>query len=222
MVRRLRIAVIVGGTVLAMAGLVGAWGKVSPEQRLQQALDATHTLTARFKEKVTGQTAGAAKSSHGTLAIAKPGRFRWTYTKPYREIIVATGKKIYVYDPDLQQVTVRNEAHALAAGPAALLSGKGRIADSFSVTSSREAGGMLWITLSPKKSDSNFTRIKVGLDSRNRIKTMVLTGHLKQVTHLQFSRIRRNVRLKDSLFQFEVPKGTDVINHTHAPGEATR
>lgn len=215
MIRTLSMAVITA----CMLGLAAAAGAApAPAQRLDRLFSQTHTLRAHFAETVKNANAATVKHSSGTLAISKPGRFRWDYTKPYRQLIVADGTKLWLYDPGLQQVTVRNESHALAAGPAALLAGTGKVEDQFVVSDAGERGGLRWVRLVPRNAQSDYTEMQVGLDRQGDLRELLLKSKLDQTTRLVFSHIERNVKLDDGLFTFTPPKGADVVHQGSGSG----
>ncbi len=186
----------------------------TPASRLDALLAATTTLTAHFSETIANANAVTVKQSSGTVAIAKPGRFRWDYEKPYRQIIVADGEKLWMYDPELEQVTVRDEPQALAAGPASLLAGRGQVEANFSVSEGGSANGLQWIKLVPKTDESDYKAIRIGFTLNGVIRAMELDSNLDQTTHIEFSDVKRNVAIDPARFRFTPPPGADVVNQT--------
>ncbi len=205
--------------VLAAAGARAAT-PAAPAQRLDALFSQTRTLTAHFSETVKNANAATVKQSSGTLAISKPGRFRWSYEKPYKQLIVADGHRLWLYDPGLQQVTVRPESRALAAGPAALLAGNSKVEDQFKVSDAGRHGGLDWVRLVPLNAESDYTAMQVGLDARGRLKALTLDSKLGQTTRIVFSDLKRNVRLDPGLFKFTPPPGVDVV-HQQSPAATT-
>jgi len=205
----------------AAALLIPASGRAAPSgpaQKLDHLLAQTKTLTARFIETVENANAATVKHARGTLAISKPGRFRWDYRKPYKQLIVADGDKLWVYDPGLQQVTVRPEPQALAAGPASLLAGSGKVQEQFDVTDQGRSGGLHWLKLVPHSSGTDYSAIRIGLDGNGGIRAMDLKSNLGQTTHLVFKDVKRNVHVDESQFHFTPPAGVDVV---HQPAAGT-
>lgn len=203
---------------LLALGVNARAGVPEPAQRLDHLFSQTHTLKAHFSESVKNANAATVKQSSGTLAISKPGRFRWDYTKPYRQLIVADGNKLWLYDPGLQQVTVRDESHALAAGPAALLAGTGKVEDQFIVSDAGKHDGLSWIRLVPRNAQSDYSAMQVGLDSSGELTQLVLESKLDQTTRITFTDVERNVKLDDGLFKFSPPKGADVVHQGSGSG----
>jgi len=190
-----------------------------PAQRLDALLAQTKTLTAHFTETVENANAATVKHAEGTLAISKPGRFRWDYLKPYKQLIIADGDKLWVYDPGLQQVTVRPEPQALAAGPASLLAGSGKVEAQFDVTDEGTKRGLHWLKLVPHSDSTDYSAIRIGLADSGGIRAMDLKSHLGQTTHLEFKNVKRNGPVDASQFRFTPPEGVDVV---HQPAARTR
>ncbi|MGH8225260.1 MAG: outer membrane lipoprotein chaperone LolA [Gammaproteobacteria bacterium] len=211
-------------TITAFSALLLCAGAMAatptPAARLDTLLAATTTLTAHFSETIANANAVTVKQSSGTVAIAKPGRFRWDYEKPYQQIIVADGEKLWIYDPGLEQVTVRNEPQALAAGPASLLAGAGHVAASFDVSGGGSADGLQWIKLVPKTDESDYKAIRIGFTANGVIRAMELDSNLDQTTHIEFSDVKRNAPIAPARFIFTPPPGADVVNQTPAAASA--
>src|SRR5690606_6675924 len=137
-------------------------------------------------------------------------RFRWDYRAPYEQVIVSDGVRIWVYDRDLEQVTVRKLDQALSATPAMLLSGEGALTDNFDVIAAEERSGVLWVELQPKRDDTDFKSVRLGFAGQH-LRYMELADKLGQTTLLEFSDVRRNPSLDAARFVFDVPPGADVI-----------
>jgi len=152
----------------------------------------------------------------GTLTLARPNRFRWDYREPYEQTIVADGRKLWLYDPDLEQVTVRSLEQGLGATPAMLLSGSGKVGDAFAAGPIERQQGLTWYRLAPKRQGSDFERVSLGFDRRNELAAMELVDKLGQTTTIEFSRVKRGAALGDSLFRFVPPNGADVIGEAAA------
>ncbi len=186
----------------------------SPASQLDALLAQTRTLTAHFTETVENASAVTVKHSSGTVAIAKPGRFRWDYQKPYKQIIVADGEKLWTYDPALEQATVRDEPQALASGPAALLAGTAHVEEGFTVTAAGRSDGLAWLKLVPKADDTSYKAIRIGLDRKGQIRALELDSKLDQTTRIEFSHVKRNEAVDPARFEFKPPAGTDVVHQS--------
>jgi outer membrane lipoprotein carrier protein len=186
-------------------------------QRIESFLRGLEGLQAQFKQVLTDRNGATTEEAHGTLAIRRPDRFRWDYREPYQQVIVADGTRIWLYDSDLDQVTVRKLDDTLSATPAMLLSGKGNLEDNFTVTQVRQEGNppVLWVRMEPKRDDTDFKWVRLGFVNSD-LKFMELADKLGQTTHLEFSNLERNPPLDPSLFTFTVPPGADVIGDASA------
>jgi outer membrane lipoprotein carrier protein len=149
--------------------------------------------------------------SSGTFVFARPGKFIWTYEKPYEQLLQADGDNLYVYDKDLNQVTIRKLGGALGASPAAILFGSNDLEQNFTLHDAGVKGGIDWLELTPKARDTQFESVGIGFRDGN-LEAMELHDVFGNVTLLTFSNIQKNPPLKAGAFKFAVPKGADVIN----------
>lgn len=184
-------------------------------QKVEGFLQGLQSLQAQFKQTLTDRNGQVVEEASGTLAIRRPDRFRWDYREPNEQVIVADGARIWLYDADLEQVTVRKLDDTLSATPAMLLSGQGNLEENFSVTQMSQEGGVSWVRLQPKRGDTDFKWVRLGFEGAT-LKFMQLADKLGQTTHLEFSQLERNPALDPSRFTFTVPPGADVI------GDASR
>ena len=169
------------------------------------------TLKADFTQSVENAQLSTVDQSSGTLWISRPGKFRWDYKKPYEQQIVSNGDKIWIYDTDLEQVTVQSAKSELGQTPAMLLSSNKPLEDSFSIKDDGELNGLHWIELGPKKNDAGFDAIRLGF-KKGKLKIMLMQDNLGQITEIQFKLLSRNVPIDNSLFEFKVPEGVDVFD----------
>jgi outer membrane lipoprotein carrier protein len=181
-------------------------------RHLEQILGALQTFKSGFEQTLAGAHGEVLERASGTLYLAKPNRFRWDYATGVRQLIVSDGERVWLYDQELDQVTVRSLGRSLTATPAMLLSGTGRLADSFRVSDLGRYEGLDWIKLLPKTADTDFREIRVGL-AGNELARMTLKDKLGQSTELAFTNLERNPLLDASLFRFEPPPGVDVIGN---------
>jgi len=155
--------------------------------------------------------AGQPTTSSGKFTFARPGKFIWQYEKPYAQLLQADGDKLYVYDKDLNQVTVRALGNALGASPAAILFGSNDLDKNFTLRDAGVKAGIDWLELTPKAKDTQFQRVGIGFKDGN-LEAMELHDVFGNVTLLTFSNIQKNPALPADAFRFTVPKGADVIN----------
>jgi outer membrane lipoprotein carrier protein len=183
--------------------------------RMHAFLADVHSLKADFTQVVLDSNLKQVKESHGTLSIKRPGRFRWDYSKPNPEIIVADGKRLWLYDVELQQVTVKPLNDTLAASPAVLLSGSNDVEKSFMVEDQGDKDGLAWVDLKPKVKDTDFEDVKLGFKGDD-VAVMELKDNLGNLTRISFDHLQRNLEIGDATFTFAPPKGADVIGDTGA------
>jgi outer membrane lipoprotein carrier protein len=188
-------------------------------QRIEQFLEGLQTLEASFTQLLTDRSGQTLEESSGVLAIRRPDRFRWDYREPYEQTIVADGSRIWLYDHDLEQVTVRKLDETLAGTPAMLLSGRGKLTDNFTVTEATTDGAVQWVRMEPRREDTDFKWVRLGFEG-NVLRYMQLADKLGQTTELEFSKVERNAPLDPSRFTFTVPPGADVIGDASSTGDS--
>ena len=165
---------------------------------------------AAFVQRVVAKGQSAPKDSAGTFTFQRPGKFRWAYEKPYEQLIVGDGGKLWIYDRDLNQVIVRKLDLALGASPAALLAGDNALEGNFIVTDAGTNGGMDLIDARPKAAESGFERVRIGFKD-NLPRLMELTDTFGNVTTLVFGGFERNPVLDAAQFRFVAPPGADIV-----------
>jgi outer membrane lipoprotein carrier protein len=142
--------------------------------------------------------------------LLRPGRFRWTYAKPVDQLIVGDGQRVWIYDRDLNQVTVRRLSKALGSTPAALLAGSSDVEKAFDLSEAGQRDGLEWLEAKPKDREAGFERIRMGFDTAG-VRAMELTDNFGQTTLLRFTNLLRNPKVDAADFRFEPPKGADVL-----------
>jgi len=176
---------------------------------------ATKTATARFEQQVHDRAGKVIERASGTFSFARPGKFRWTYDKPHRQVLVADGTKLWIHDPDLNQVTVKRIDRAISSTPAALLAGRDDITELFTLRDAGAADGLNWVEASPKAQDTGFERVRLGLQGRT-LAAMELQDQLGGRTMLRFTELKPNVPVAADAFTFVPPKGADVMEDAPA------
>ena len=175
----------------------------------------TKTATARFEQQVVDRAGKVVERASGTFAFARPGKFRWTYEKPHKQLLVADGTKLWIHDPDLNQVTVKRIDQAISSTPAALLAGRDDITKLFTLRDGGAADGLNWVEASPKSPDTGFERVRLGLQGRT-LAAMELQDQLGGRTVLRFSDVKANASVPADTFAFTPPKGADVLEDAPA------
>jgi len=178
---------------------------------LKNFVNQTTSAKARFAQMVLDKNLKKLQQATGTMQFSRPGRFRWEYDKPYEQTIVGDGSRLWIYDKDLNQVTVRKLDRALGASPAALLAGSNEIEKEYTITSIGNQEGLDWIEAVPKARDTAFERIRLGF-SGTTLQAMELRDQFGQVTVIRFADLERNPKLSPDAFKFTPPKGADVIS----------
>lgn len=164
---------------------------------------------ASFTQTVTSADGKKQRTSSGEFAFVRPNRFRFVYARPFEQQIVGDGRKVWLYDVDLNQVTVRPMAQALAGTPAALLAGSGFEHD-FDLQAQPDADGLAWVLATPRAKDGSIQSLRVGF-SGGALAALEIVDAFGQRSLLRFSAFEANARLPDELFRFTPPKGADVI-----------
>jgi outer membrane lipoprotein carrier protein len=170
----------------------------------------TKSATGRFEQQVMDRSGRVVERGSGTFAFARPGKFRWIYEKPHPQTLVADGQKLWIYDPDLQQVTIKRMDQAISSTPAALLAGREDITALFSLRDAGTANGLEWVEATPKTPDTGFDRVRLGLKDKQ-LAAMELFDQLGGHSVLRFVDLKPNAPVPADAFKFTPPKGADVI-----------
>jgi outer membrane lipoprotein carrier protein len=200
--------------VLGVVTSIGA--QASPASQVDQYLSGLKSWSADFEQSINDSQGKTTRRATGHLYLQKPGRFRWDYSAPGEQMVLADGKKLWFYDKDLAQANVRELDATLASTPAMLLSSGAPVSAEFDITTLPAADGLEWFQLRPKKSGGDFLAARVGF-RKGELVQMLLADKLNQVTRLEFTHAVRNQPLAADLFTFTPPAGVDVIGR--APGE---
>lgn len=182
-----------------------------PIAQLKNFLAASKSFSADFEQKVINEQGNPVQTSYGQFYLQRPGKFRWNYAKPFQQEIVATNGKVSFYDVDLEQVTVKKLDDSVGSTPALLLSGQVSLDDNFTMEQQGSEGDMQWIKLLPKKQETSFKYVTIGLE-KGKLAGMELMDNFGQLTRIYFSKILINPPLKPTLFDFTPPKGVDVFS----------
>ena len=172
---------------------------------------ASRTATARFEQQVLDGKGRVVDRSSGTFAFSRPGKVRWSYDKPVSTLSVAAGKRLWIHDADLNQVTVRPMDRALSATPAALLAGQGDVTAVFTLREAAPADGLEWLEATPKERDTGFERVRIGMKGTVPA-AMELHDSLGGRTILRFPEFRAGAKVDADAFRFTPPRGADVLD----------
>jgi outer membrane lipoprotein carrier protein len=230
--RRLRVSIepLVAVLALALAHVVAAQPadagahKHTPDAQpadasarglatLDAFLSGVHSLSADFKQEIYAADGRLVETDTGTLSLARPNRFRWNQAAPTELVVVADGKKLWMYDVELAQVTVAPLDDAVASSPAMLLSGNRDVRDGFDVVEADTRDGLDWVKLVPKAGGADFTSLLIGFEGKSPRRLEFVDG-LNQVTRVALANVVVNLDLADGVFEFRAPAGVNVLGGT--------
>ncbi|HEX4153376.1 MAG TPA: outer membrane lipoprotein chaperone LolA [Steroidobacteraceae bacterium] len=183
----------------------------SAATEVEHYLDGLSSWSADFKQTIADAKGKVLRSAEGKFYLERPGKFRWDYSEPSEQLILADGKQIWFYDKDLAQANVRNMDGTLASTPAMLLSGTGSVSSEFDIKALPSEGGLRWFQLVPKHPSSDFQLVRIGFDRDGELASMFLADKLDQITQVTFTHPVKNPKLIPDLFTFTPPPGVDVI-----------
>ncbi len=172
-----------------------------------------NTFEARFGQIVLDETLAEIDNSQGKMWIQRPGLFRWDYEPPDAQEIVGDGENIWIYDIELEQVSVRSQDPTIGRSPAILLAGSGNLDDNYEVIDIGSQGRFDWVNLIPRDENSGFREVRIGFED-NRLRLLELLDNLDQRTRISFVDLKENIPIPLTTFEFIPPQGVDVIDNT--------
>ena len=183
----------------------------SPIKALKSFLAKSTTIRADFKQVSFDESGKPAQTSYGLFYLQRPGKFRWDYKKPFEQQIISNANKVWFYDVDLEQVTIKKLDKSVGSTPALLLSGQIEIEDNFIIKQQGKDEGLEWVKLSPKDENSGFKYILIGMDN-GKLGGMELSDNFGQLTRIYFSKLKTNQAIDKKMFEFNAPDGVDVFS----------
>jgi len=197
--------------LLLSAMLICAVGAASADalDALKAFVRDARTGQANFTQTVTSPDGARKKTSSGSFEFARPNRFRFAYTKPFEQLIVADGQKVWIHDIDLNQVSSRRLSQALGATPAALLAG-GSLEQDFVLEAAPDRDGLAWVDARPRERDGALQSVRIGFRGKD-LAALEIVDSFGQTSRLQFSNLVTNIAFAPERFRFTVPPGADVI-----------
>lgn len=196
------------GMLLGLLAVPAAAGEAL--ERLEDFTTGLESFTAGFVQTRYDEDQEPIRESKGLAWLKRPGLFRWEYREPYQQMIVADGERLWIYDVDLEQVTVRKTGRALGTAPIMLLSDAEPLSEQYDLKDLGKREGLYWVRLRPKVDDTDFEEIYLGFDDRS-LKVMELRDRFDQATQIQFNNAELNPDISGDRFRFEPPGGVDVI-----------
>ena len=195
--------------ILSCGLLIASHASAAGIDQLKAFWANTQAAQGTFAQSVVAKSGRKPQNSAGIFMLARPGKLRWSYEKPYQLLLVADGEKLWTYDLDLNQVTIGKMQKTLGASPAALLTGES-LDKHFTLAEAGTADGLEIVDAVPKSADSTFARVRIGL-SNNLPRLMEVQDNFGQTTTLLFTEFQSNPALPADAFRFTPPKGADVI-----------
>ena len=206
----IRTASLILSVFTVVAAPAGADDSDAGQSLVNDFVNDVITMEARFEQTLIDAGGEVVERSSGTLEIERPGKFRWSYTEPYEQWLVADGRNIWSYDLDLMQVTVKPQADALANTPALLLGGADEALSQFDFVGSTVEDGMTWVRMVPVDTSSGFERMELGFEAGT-LTRMVFFDNLEQTTFVAFHDLRTNEPIDAARFEFDMPEDADLV-----------
>ena len=198
------------GTILMLFGMMQSFAD-SHETRLQRNLENYASLTGQFTQIISSEKSQHIQSSAGEFWIQKPNRFRWHYSTPYVQKIISNGEKLWIYDEDLEQVTIKEASESIESSPLAVIVGATSLDTAFDVTPVDGLDNLQWLRLIPNAEANSFEFIEVGFKN-GLLSKMRLKDNFGQTTYLTFTDVMVDTSIDTNRFEFAVPEGADVFN----------
>lgn len=196
--------------LLALILLLPMLAQANPVDRLKAFYQTTPSMKAEFKQTVLDRKGQKVQEVTGFMQLLRPGKFRWDYKKPYVQLIIGDGEKIWLFDPELNQVTVRTLEKMLGSSPAALLAGSTEVEKAFELKDAGRQDELEWVEATPREKDGSFEFVLLGFKG-DQLAEMELHDSFGQTTVIEFLRIERNPKLNPRSFKFVPPPGADVV-----------
>lgn len=208
--------------LIAVSFISAAPAVVSAQTALLEFSSSMRSFTANFNQTVYDSDSVALQESVGSVEMLRPGKFRWTYTQPNTQLIVADGLTLWVYDEDIKQVTMQPQATTLGSAPIGLLSGEMSIEAEFTIKELGVENGLEWFELLPLEQDTDFNTVYIALDD-NGLHAMELRDNFDQATQIKFTNFKKNIDIDAQRFSFTPPEGADVVGESGVaePDEST-
>ena len=192
--------------------LLPTMAAASATESLKTFIHEAKTVSATFSQTLLDKNARTIQESSGTMQFERPDKFRWVYEKPYEQLIVGDGKRVWFYDADLNQVTVRQFDVTIGSSPAALLAGNIAIEENFELIELGQQNQIEWLEAIPKNKESVFEFIQLGFTPDGTLEVMALRDNFGQTTLLTFTDLDKNPVLPADFFTFTPPENADVIS----------
>ena len=198
-----------GALMALLLGAQGSWA--GGLERLRAFVQDTRSGEAQFTQtNLSAKSGGGGSNSSGLFQFSRPGRFRWEYREPYPQLIVGDGKTLWIWDPDLKQVTRKKLADSLGSTPAAILAGDNALEKGFTLQDDGQSDGLEWVLATPRTRESGFERVRLGFDASS-LARMELHDSFGHTILIRFTAFKTAPRFAPDTFRFTPPAGADVI-----------
>ena len=201
---------LIGTLVLTMPFLTYADAASDGEELLRHFVNDVRTLSARFEQSLVDADDNVVEESSGRFELSRPGRFRWVYSEPYEQLLIADGVNVWSYDADLAQVTVKPQAEVLSNTPAILLGGGDDVVADFKLVENFIDRGIEWLRLIPRSEDGGFASVDLGFQDGT-LARMIFLDSLGQSTLIALFDVSVNQPVDDSRFRFTPPADADLV-----------
>jgi outer membrane lipoprotein carrier protein len=178
---------------------------------LQNFLADFKTLEANFVQSLINENGEELEKTEGILYLQQPGKFHWSYQVPYSQLIISNGEILWVFDEDLEQLTIREMGDSIEQTPAGIILGNNSITEHFVQVDLGIIEGFDWIELTPRDMEAQYKNIRLGFD-KTKLGMMIILDNLGQTTRIDFANVKKNAELSSALFDFVVPDDVDVID----------
>jgi outer membrane lipoprotein carrier protein len=195
---------------LLLVAFVACAAEAATIDRLRAFVKETQTARAQFTQTVAAKDGRVSQTASGEFLLERPGKFRWTVAKPYKQLLVGDGQRVWIYDEDLNQVIVRKIGEALGSTPAALLAGSQDVEKAFTWKDLPASDGLEWLSATPISKETTFAEIRLGFDASG-LAALELLDAFGQKSVVRFTGFERNPKLPPSSFTFTPPKGADIV-----------
>lgn len=199
---------------LAIIASIATFNVIAVERvdPLKMFLSEFDSMQANFSQTLLNENGEQLEKTSGTLYLQQPGKFHWQYKEPYVQEIISNGEVLWIYDEDLEQLTIRNiDRDTIEKTPAAIILGDSRLEKHFVQVDMGNIDGFDWIELTPRDLEAQYKNIRIGFD-RRRLGMMIIADNLGQTTRIDFNEVNKNTALSSKLFEFEIPDDVDVID----------
>lgn len=181
-------------------------------QLLKTFIDQTRSARGDFTQQILDKDGKSLEMpASGQFVFERPGKFVWKIVKPYPQSIVSDGTSLWIWDPDLNQVTVKKLTAAVSTTPAGVLFGTGNLDEFFTLVDEKTVDGIYWVKATPKVEDLTYSQIHIGFESNGVMNAMRLRDHFGQTTVLKFTGVKTQTKVTDETFTFKIPAGADVL-----------